>query len=189
MSRQTNTFIAEAQRALRGILALLTGDRTAARYFEFSRSGMAGSFIAVLAVAAVQLIAQVALGIGGPGDITRGAVQTVIIYGAFIGASGVLLSLIGRRDAFPHFVVTYNWTNAALTILLPFLFLTGVLPTLVITLVVTFLLLINIGRLIMTLKGGQIAMLLATQMIGGILALIIVSVLFPVGPGDVGLLQ
>ncbi|WP_374620088.1 hypothetical protein [Devosia sp.] len=189
MSRPTTTYTAEVRSALRGILALLTGDRSAARYFDFSRSGMAGSFIAVLAVAAVQLVAQVALGIGGPGDITRGAVQTVIIYGAFIGASAVLLSLIGRRDAFPPFVVTYNWTNAALTVLLPFLFLTGVLPTLVVTLVVTLLLLVNIGRLVMTLKGGQIAMLLATQMIGGIVALIIVSVLFPVGPGEMGLLQ
>ena len=189
MPQSTSSYLAEAQSALRGIFALLIGDRSAARYYDFSRGGIAGSFIAVLGVAAIQLVAQAALGIGGPGDITRGAVQTAIIYGAFIGASGVLLSLIGRRDAFPPFVVTYNWTNAALTILLPFLFMTGVVPTLLITFVVTFVLLINIGRLVMTLKAGQIAMLLVTQMIGGLAALIIVSVLFPVGPADLGLLQ
>jgi hypothetical protein len=146
---------------------------------------MAGSFIAVLAVAAVQLVAQVALGIGGPGDITRGAVQTVIIYGAFIGASAVLLSLIGRRDAFPPFVVDLQLdqcsTDRPAAVPVPDrsparrCWSPWSSPSCCS---------INIGRLVMTLKGGQIAMLLVTQMIGGIAALIIVSVLFPVGPGE-----
>lgn len=189
MPEKSSTFLAEALHAFRGIFALLTGDRGAPRYFDFSEAGVAGSFIPVLGVAAIELLSQVVLGLSAPGDIARGAVQTAIVYAAFIGSSALLLHLIGRRDALQPFVVTYNWTNAALTIVLPFLFLAGAIPALLVTVVVTFIILINIGRMVMTLKAGQIVLLLITQLIGGSISLLTISMLFPVAPGDLPLLQ
>lgn len=186
---ENSTFIAETKDALRGILALLRGDRAAPRYFDFSPAGVASSFVPVLLIAGIELVLQAITGATPAGGVTRAALQTAIIYCSFIGSSAVLLNMIGRRDALSPFIVTYNWTNAALTLVLPLLFITGVVVALLVAVVVTFLILINIGRLVMTLKPGQIAMLIVVQLIGGTIALLFISALFPMPGGAVPALQ
>ncbi len=180
MAETRRPFIAEFRSAMRGIVALLGGDRAAPRYFDFSPAGVAGSFVPVLVVAVLEMIEQMAIGMAAPGDITRSAVQTGIIYAVFIGSTALLLLAIGRRDAFRPFLVTYNWVNAALTMVIGLLMMAGFMVAMALAFVGTLVMIINIGRLIMTLKPGQVAMLLITQVIGGAVSLLIISSLYAV---------
>ncbi len=180
--------MAEAKDALRGVMALLTGDRAAPSYFDFSPGGVASSFVPILAIAGIELVLPALMGLSAAGDITRGAIQTAIVYAALIGLSALLLNLIGRRDALGPFVVTYNWTNAALTLLLPLLLFAGLLAALIVS-VATIVVLVNVGRLVMTLKPGQIAMLLFVQLIGALVAFLVISSLFPMPTAAVPAVQ
>ena len=113
---ETNiTLVEEARAAARGLMALLTGDRGAARYFTFTQAGLVSSFIAVLFATGVELVAGAAMGGGG---MFAGLVQQVIIYAAVVGASALYLRQIGRWDALVPFVVTLNWSNAILSLVM-----------------------------------------------------------------------
>src|SRR5690606_17632895 len=60
------TILQELTAAGRGLLALVTGDRKAATYFDFSQRGLAGSFIAFLTVTGLNAALPVLLGYSGP---------------------------------------------------------------------------------------------------------------------------
>ena len=179
MAEKGRPFSSELRSAFRGIFALMTGDRNAAGYFDFSPAGVAGSFVPVLVVAGFEMLEQLVLGASAPGDITQSAIQTGLIYATFIGATALLLAAIGRRDAFRPFIVTYNWANAVLTLLVGILMMFGVVIAMTVAFVGTLVMIINIGRLIMTLKPSQVVMLMLTQIIGGALSLLLLSALYP----------
>src|SRR5690606_10204994 len=61
----SRTFIEEGLSAGRGVLALLVGDRKAARYFNLGPAGLPGSLIAVLVVELVVSYGPVLLGLAG----------------------------------------------------------------------------------------------------------------------------
>lgn len=179
MAEKGRPFSSELRSSFRGIIALMTGDRNAAGYFDFSPAGVAGSFVPVLMVAGFEMLEQMLLGAGAPGDITQSAVQTGIVYATFIGATSLLLAAIGRRDAFPPFIVTYNWANAVLTLAVGILMLISFVVAMTVAFVGTLIMIINIGRLVMTLKPSQVVMLMLTQIIGGAFSLLLLSALYP----------
>ena len=49
---QQNNLLAEATAAARGVLGVIVGNREAGRYFNLTPHGLAGSFIALLLIAA-----------------------------------------------------------------------------------------------------------------------------------------
>jgi hypothetical protein len=173
------SFVEEAREATRGVLALIVGDRGASRYFSFTQLGLVSSFIAVLAVTIVELVVLAALGAGG---IFSAAVQTALIYGAVIGASWLYLRQIGRPDAMIPFVVTINWANAVLTVVMLATTLLGLSFLQLILLVAGVVLSINIARLVMTLRAMQIVLLIVVQAVGLVAALLLIVVLFPPTP-------
>jgi len=59
---QQSTFLEELMAAGRGTISLLIGDRRAGSYFDFSQRGLAGSFIAFLAVTGLNAALPVLLG-------------------------------------------------------------------------------------------------------------------------------
>jgi hypothetical protein len=173
------TFLDEARAAARGVFALVTGDRGASRYFSFTQLGLVSSFIAVLAITAVELIVTMALGSGG---VFTSLVQTAIAYAAVLGASALYLRQIARYDALVPFVVTINWSNAILTVVLLVTVLIGLSFLGIVVLIAGLIVSINIARLVMTLKPVQIVLLILSQAAGLLIALLVIVLLFPPTP-------
>lgn len=176
MPQGNTSLVEEARAAVRGLLALLTGDRGAPRYFSFSRIGLVGSFIALLVVTAIELVVTAALGAGG---MFGALVQQVVIYGAVVGASALYLRQIGRWDALVPFVVTLNWSNAILSLVMLVTVLLGLTFLSFIFLIAGIVLSINIGRLVMTLRPMQIVLLIIAQAVGLVAAIVVLIMLFP----------
>ncbi|MBN9314916.1 MAG: hypothetical protein J0I99_04195 [Devosia sp.] len=181
MPQLNTSLVDEARAAARGLLALLVGDRGASRYFSFSRAGLAGSFIALLLVTAIELVATAALGGGG---MFGALVQQVIVYGAVVGASALYLRQIGRNDALVPFVVTLNWSNAILSLAMLATILLGLTVLSFVFLIAGIVLSINIGRVVMTLRPMQIVLLIIAQAVGLVAALLVLVMLFPPSAED-----
>lgn len=179
MPELNKTLFEDAQAAARGVFALVVGDRGASRFFSFTQLGLVSSFIAVLIVTAVELIVTMVLGSGG---VFPSLVQTAIAYGAVIGASALYLRQIGRSDALVPFIVTINWSNAVLTVVLLLTVLLGLSFLGFIVLIGGLIVSINVARLIMTLKLVQIVLLILAQAAGLLAALLLIVMLFPPSP-------
>jgi hypothetical protein len=173
------TFLDEARTAARGVFALVVGDRGASRYFAFTELGLVTSFIAVLIITGIELIVTMALGAGG---VFTSLVQTAIAYAAVLGASALYLRRIGRGDALVPFIVTINWSNAVLTVVLLATVLLGLSFLGFIVLIAGLIVSINVARLVMTLKPLQIVLLILAQAVGLLAALLLIVMLFPPTP-------
>lgn len=173
------SFFDETRLAARGVLALVMGDRTASRYFNFGQIGLVSSFIAVLIVTGLELAATAAMGIGG---IFSAMAQTTLVYAAVLGSSGLYLRQIGRSDALIPFIVTINWANALLTIVMLATTLLGLTFLQIALLIAGIVLSVNIARLIMTLRPMQIVLLIIAQAVGLVAALLVILMLFPPTP-------
>lgn len=184
---QQKTIIEEGTAAARGVLALIIGNRAAADHFDFSQRGLAGSFIAFLAVTAVNAILPSLLGAQGPeASIFRGIVMVAVLFAFQVGFSAIALRQLKRLDGLVPYLVADNWATFFITIvstLLVFVGLTGEMAIIVIGILV-IIIEINIARLIVTLSPLQIAMFLVAQLVGVSLGLLVVGVLFPLSPAD-----
>jgi hypothetical protein len=167
-------------------MALLTGDRGASRYYSFTQAGLVSSFIGMLFVTGIELIVTAAMGGGG---MFAGLVQQVVIYGAVVGASALYLRQIGRWDALVPFVVTLNWSNAILSLVMLVTLLLGLRFLGIIFLIAGIVLSINIGRLVMTLKPLQIVLLIIAQAVGLLVAVLVLLMIFPLSPEDMAALS
>jgi hypothetical protein len=173
------TIVEETQAAARGLLALLTGDRSAAGYFKFTQAGLVTSFIAVLVVTAAELVATALL---GAGHIFSSLMQTALVYAAVLGTSALYLRQIGRWDALVPFIVAVNWANAILSAVMLVTVLMGLTFLGFLFLIVGVVVSINIARLVMTLKPMQIVLLIIAQAVGLIAAVLLLVMLFPPTP-------
>ncbi|WP_417310382.1 hypothetical protein [Devosia sp.] len=162
--------------AARGVFALAMFDRQAARYFNFSRSGLVSSFIAVLAVAAFELVVSALL---GQSNMFESLVQTVIVYAALIASTWLFARQIDRMDAMVPFIVTINWSNAALSLAMMVTVLVGLGLIAPVLMGAAVIVTINIARLIMTLKALQIVLLILAQVVGLVAAVLVLGMMFP----------
>ena len=179
MPESNTTIVEETQAAARGLLALLTGDRSAAGYFKFTQAGLVTSFIAVLVVTAAE---QVATALLGAGHIFSSLMQTALVYAAVLGTSALYLRQIGRWDALVPFIVAVNWANAILSAVMLVTVLMGLTFLGFLFLIVGVVVSINIARLVMTLKPMQIVLLIIAQAVGLIAAVLLLVMLFPPTP-------
>ena len=186
MPNKPTTLIDELVAAARGVVAILRGDRKAAQYFDFSRRGLAGSFIAFLVATAFSAYVPLIGGGGQDTQISTGRllVMAVFLFGVQIGFSALVLRQLNRLDGFVPYLVADNWATFFITALTTLLALFGVSGDLVVIIVGILVLIveINIARLIATLGPWQIAMLLVAQLVGVSLGLIVVGILFPLPP-------
>lgn len=186
MPNRPTTIIEELVAAARGVAAIIVGDRRAASYFDFSRRGLAGSFIAFLAATAFS--AYVPL-IGGSSDtpqISTGRLllMAVFLFGVQIGFSALVLRQLNRLDSFVPYLVADNWATffiTAISTLLNAFGLAGDFALIVIGILV-LVVEINISRLIVTLSPWQIAIFLVAQLVGVAIGLIVVGLIFPLPP-------
>jgi hypothetical protein len=150
---RSNDIWNEVASAARGVVALVIGDRRANGYFDFSDRGLVGSFIAFLVVALLNTAVPLLLGVPGTSGTVFRAIATVIIVLALqIGAAA--LGLVGAGGEL-MFIATG---------------------------IVIIIIMINIARLILTLTPWQIASFLVVQLVSGVIALFVVSAVFPLSP-------
>lgn len=185
MPERSNDIWNEVASAARGVVALVIGDRRANGYFDFSDRGLVGSFIAFLVVALLNTAVPLLLGVPGTSGTAFRAIATVIIVLALqIGAAALVLRQLKRPDALVPYIVVDNWATFFLTIATTLLGLVGAGGELmfIATGIVIIIIMINIARLILTLTPWQIASFLVVQLISGVIALFVVSAVFPLSP-------
>jgi hypothetical protein len=178
---QQSTFIEEMMAAGRGVIGLLTGDRQAGSYFDFSRRGLLGSFIALLLVTALNAVLPIVLGVEDAG-IARDVAAVVILFTLQIGFSAIVLRQLKRMDGLVPYLVADNWATFFLTLISSAIAAAGFSNdvTLVILAIVVIFIEVNIARLIVTLSPLQIAMFLVAQLVGVFIGLQLVGMIFPV---------
>jgi hypothetical protein len=182
------TIVEEMTAAGRGVLALIMGDRKAPSYFDLSLRGLAGSFIAFLAVTLANALLPVLMGATGPSASIFRAVATIGILFAFqIGFSALVLRQLGRLDGLLPYLVADNWATFFITIGTAILALVGFSGDMVLIVVGILVIVveINIARLIVTLSPVQIAMFIVAQLVGVSIGLLVVGMMFPLSPADI----
>jgi hypothetical protein len=180
---QQSTFIEEMMAAGRGILALLTGDRQAGSFFDLSQRGLAGSFIALLLITALNAVLPIILGAESE-SIARGVFTVALLFALQIGFSAIVLRQVGRMDGLVPYLVADNWATFFLTLVSAAIAAAGLANdfTLVILGVVVLVIEVNIARLIVTLPPLQIAMFLIAQLVGVTIGLVLIGLMVPVPP-------
>lgn len=181
MAQPTSTFLDELKNAARGCFALLTGDRQAPTWFDFSQRGLIGSLIA--AVIAIGLAGFGPMLIGAPlpkGAATQSIVINGVLFIAQAATAFLALRQMGRQDGFVPYLVASNWVTLVSAVLLLLSTLLGPLGVAILALVVILALatFINIGRFIVTLTPMQIGILFVSQAVGVFLALAVVAIIF-----------
>jgi len=181
---QKATFLEELMAAGRGVMGLLIGDKRAGSYFDFSQRGLAGSFIAFIAVTGLNAVLPVLLGNKDPGGIARSVLMVAILFALQLGFSAIVLRQLKRMDGLVPYLVADNWATFFLTLISGALAAAGIDgdPVLIVLAIVVIVVEVNIARLIVTLSPLQIAMFLVAQLVGVSIGLAIIGFTFPLPP-------
>jgi len=181
---QKATFLEELMAAGRGVIGLLIGDKRAGSYFDFSQRGLAGSFIAFIAVTGLNAVLPVLLGNKDPGGIARSVLMVTILFALQLGFSAIVLRQLKRMDGLVPYLVADNWATFFLTLISGALAAAGIDgdPVLIVLAIVVIVVEVNIARLIVTLSPLQIAMFLVAQLVGVSIGLGIIGLTFPMPP-------
>lgn len=185
MPERSNEIWNEVASAGRGVFGLLTGNRRANSYFDFSERGLVGSFIAFLVVTLFTAALPLLLGIpGARGSVFRAVATVAILFSFQIAFSAILLRQLKRLDGLVPYLVADNWASFFLTIASTMLGLFGIGGEFLIIAIgiVVIIIEVNIARLIVTLSAWQIAMFLVAQLVGVSIALLLVGLIFPLSP-------
>lgn len=179
---QQNDLISEAAAALRGVIAVTIGNREAARHFNLTTRGLAGSFIALLLVAGIG--AGLPLLYGVQGRVLLSVVGFTVSFALQVSFAAIALNQARRLDGFVPYMVVDNWASAYVTASALVLNLMGVsddligFPIGVLVVIVA----VNIGRVILRLEPLQIAMFVIAQVVGYLVAGMVLSLFMPM-PG------
>ena len=184
---QQSTFLEELMAAGRGVFGLLIGDRRAGTYFDFSQRGLAGSFIAFLAVTGLNAVLPVVLGLKDSSGIARGVLMVALLFAFQLAFSAIVLRQLKRMDGLIPYLVADNWATFFLTLISGALAAAGVDgdPVLIVLAIVVIVIEVNIARLIVTLSPLQIAMFLIAQLVGVSIGLALIGFTFPIPPDAV----
>ena len=183
MAQQQSTFVEEMMAAGRGVISLLKGDRQAGGYFDLSHRGLAGSFIAVLLITALNAVLPIMLG-SESASIARGVVTVVIMFALQLGFAAIVLRQVNRMDGLLPYLVADNWATFFLTLVSAAIAAAGLANdfTLLVLGVVVIIVEVNIARLIVTLPPLQIAMFLIAQLVGVSVGMVLLAFLLPQAP-------
>jgi hypothetical protein len=121
---------------------------------------------------------------GTSGTVFRAIATVIIVLALQIAAAALVLRQLKRPDALVPYIVVDNWATFYLTIATTLLGLVGAGGELmfIATGIVIIIIMINIARLILTLTPWQIASFLVVQLVSGVIALFVVSAVFPLSP-------
>ena len=163
-------------------MALLTGNRQAATYFDFSQRGLIGSFIAFIVASTAMAYGPQLFGFQAePGAASRAMVLGAMMFLIQLAIAYLVLRQLGRLDGFVPFLVADNWATFFTSVLSVAIMLFGGPSDIVFIGIglVVIIVEINIARLIVTLPPLQIAMFIIAQLVGSSLGLVILVTLMP----------
>jgi hypothetical protein len=185
------TLFQELVAAGQGIALLIRGDRTAARHFDASRRGVAGSFIALLLLVVALALLPIAVQGPQPGAIAESLISNVALCAAEVAFAAIALRQLGRLDGLPLYIVVSNWINVFGTVAAVLLLAIGFPASITVFAIVValFVLEINLGRRLLNLQPLQVAMLLIAQMVGISIGLVLIGLLLPGSPDAASLTQ
>ena len=143
-----------------------------------------GSFIAFLAVTALNATLPVILGVKDSGGIARSILMVGILFVLQVAFSAIVLRQLKRMDGLVPYLVADNWATFFLTLISGALAAAGIDgdPVLIVLAIVVIVIEVNIARLIVTLSPLQIAMFLVAQLVGVSIGLAIIGLAFPLPP-------
>jgi hypothetical protein len=178
---QQSTFLEELMAAGRGVVSLLIGDRKAGSYFDFSRRGLVGSFIALALARALAASLPMMLGPTTPGIVTRSIVFDVLLLVLEVACSAIALRQMQRLDGMVPYLVADNWATFFRTLIAAALAAAGVSDqlTAIVLVVVAILIEVNIARVVVGLSPLQIAIFLIAQLVGASIAVLLFGQIFP----------
>ena len=185
MPDRPTTIIEELAAAARGVVAIVRGDKKAANYFDFSQRGLAGSFIAFLVITVFSAYLPVLTGQADPQIPTsRLLLMAAFLYAVQVGFSALVLRQINRLDGLVPYLVADNWATFFVTAASSIVGIFGPAGDfgLVIAGLLVLVIEINIARLIVMLSRWQIAMFLVAQVVGVLIALMVIGSIFPLPP-------
>lgn len=167
----------------RGVVGLLMGDRQAGAYFDFSPRGLAGSFIALFLVTALNAVLPIILGSENE-SITHNVITVALLFALQLGFTVIVLRQVGRLDGLTPYLVADNWATFFLTLISAAIAAAGLANdvTLVMLGIVVIFIEVNIARLIVTLPPLQIAMFIIAQLVGVSIGLALIGFLLPLAP-------
>jgi len=174
---QQNNLLGEAAAAARGVVAVVIGDRQAARFFNLTTHGLAGSFIALLIVVALLCGLPLLFGLQGLALYSLSSIAVTFLVES--GCAAIVLLQCKRIDAFVPYLVANNWASVYVTAVTLPLSLGGIgsdLMGLVVGVLIV-LLALNIGRLIIGLTPIQVGMLVVSQVVAYYASELLVSLL------------
>ncbi len=181
---QQQNFLEELMAAGRGVIGLLIGNRQAGSYFDISRRGLAGSFIALLIIVAIATYLPI-LTIKDHDSAVVALGQYGIFYALQLGCTVIVLRQIKRLDALNAYLVGDNWISffvSLIVLALGAFGLGGDVFTTIVFGIVGLVLEVNLCRIILQLPPVQIALLIVAQAVGLLIAGGIILLLYPLPP-------
>jgi hypothetical protein len=182
-------LIEEMMAAGRGVFGILVGERRAPGYFDLGLRGLAGSFIASLAMIAILSYLPVVLGAHSEDDPPVGLqiIEFAFIFALQIGFAALALRQIKRGDGLVPYLVAINWSSFFISLIVVAIYAAGVggMLVVVVAALVAFVLQVNVLRLVVTLAPMQIAIVLVAQVIGFVVAVMLIGLAFPLSPDEI----
>ncbi len=181
------TLFEEMILATRGIFALISNKKDAAKYFDFSAKGLAGATIALLISLSLSAFLPAFLGHVDPQGLmpSQAMIFTSTIYLIQIGATTIIFNQFQRLDGLLPYLVADFWSTFIITIIMLIPALMGIKSDfLMLILAISILIIkINILRLIIKLPSAwHIVGFFVAQLMAGFVGLIILSAIFGVDP-------
>jgi hypothetical protein len=176
------TYWNELVSAGRGVIAVIIGDKRAPGYFALDQRGLLGSFIALLAITAINAYVPRLMGLpGGKGGVLLTVVVVALLTALQIGFLALALRQMKRLDGLLPYLVAQNWGSFFLSVALLLLIVLGLASdlTLLVLAIVEIIIQVNVSRLIVRLTGGQIALLIVAQLVGVSAGLLVLSWVLP----------
>jgi len=171
--------------AAQGFVALITGNRGAASYFDFSQRGLIGSFIALLLAAAINAFAPGLFGMPGPpGAATYSIILAGALFAVQVGVIHLVLRQMGRLDGFLPYLVADNWVGlfiSLLTLLMLVVLRAGDFGILLVGLL-AIVVEVNIARLIVTLAPMQVVLFIGAQIAAQLVGVLLLGTFLPSAP-------
>jgi hypothetical protein len=182
LPQSPTTFLDELTQAARGCVALLTGNRQAATFFDFSQRGLIGSFIAFIVASTALAYGPQLFGFAAaPGIATRSLLAGAMVFLLEIGIAYLVLRQIGRTDGFVPFLVADNWAQFFISILSVAIMMLGGQGEIIFIIIglVVIIVEINIARLIVTLAPLQIATFIIAKLVASSIGLLVLMAIMP----------
>lgn len=184
------TFLEELMASGRGVIALLIGNREAPKFFDTSQRGLVTSFIALLIAVAIRAFLPIIMSSEHDSALSSVA-QYAVLFALQFAFTLIVLRQLKRMDTLVPYLIADNWVTFFLTLILAAIVAAGIGNDAdsadgiaIVFGIILIVIEVNIGRLVMGLTPLQIAMLIIAQIVGLLIAVVIIYYLFPTSPEE-----